>query len=416
MLNLLKLKMMKNIFVWMIFLQFSSQLFAQKKIEGFILDAETNQGLPFAHIAIQGTNLGTVSNAEGYFYLDLKTQKQLGDSVIFSYMGFQDCSMALNAYPDTLLNISLKAQIQELEELTITTESPLEIVQKAFDRVGENYPTNTQLLQGFFRETVQQNSVYLAYTEAIVNIKKTSYSALRADDLIKIEKARSKADPKKSEFLDKVNFRGGLQGVLNMDIVKKRSLFDEKSYSYFDFQLEDIQRFKNKWIYIIQFTKKAESKKGGLEGKFFIEADSYAFVRIELARNELGLKKDNKFGLKDEIAMKMLGLRLEKKSRTFMVDYRLVNGKWVLFSTKYTLKMDVVDKKEFSQVVFQTYLLNYEVKEFTNDAFNKSEAAHKNEMTYKSAENYQDENFWLGYHYPVPSKVEQQLIQNLNQK
>ncbi|MEQ8878388.1 MAG: carboxypeptidase-like regulatory domain-containing protein [Cyclobacteriaceae bacterium] len=53
-----------------------------------VLDAETGEPLPFSTITIEGTYSGTVSNAEGFFILDVGSLK--GDqTIVITHLGYE---------------------------------------------------------------------------------------------------------------------------------------------------------------------------------------------------------------------------------------------------------------------------------------------------------------------------------------
>lgn len=403
--------MLKTITWSIVLLLLSSSLLAQESpIQGTVIQ-ENGEVLAHVHIALSGTSLGTVTNVDGRF--TLRSKPTSTDSLIFTHMGFKTLILPCNYFRNSS-SVVMQTQALQLDELTITNESPKEIVEKAFALVKQNYATTDNYLTGFFRETIQQDSTYLAFTEAVISIKKRGYTNYKADDLVKIEKARSKTDISKSEFLDHVNFRGSLVNSTRMDIISRKNFFSKKSFGYFDFELDDITQIQGRWVYVITFDKKANSKKGGLCGRFFIDSKSYAFARIELERNKTGLKADNKFGLKNELAMKALQLKLEKTKRKFILEYRLIGTQWFLFTTHYHLQMKAIEKGIPSLINLKTNLLVYDIAQ--KMSFDKSDAISDRKMTYRESAKYLDESFWEGYQFVPPSAAEQQLINKLIKK
>jgi len=395
----------------LILLLISNSIFAQQvELKGKVLDEQTKTALPYAHVIHCGSNLGTVSNADGLFILKLN-HPQATDSIEISYMGYRHLKVSYRDLLEDVPELYLKAISVNLNELTITDESPQEIVAKAFAKVGENYPTEDLFFQGFFREIILQDTACLAFSEALVHIHKKNYIDGKSDDEIQLVKGRSKVDPKESVLLKHVNFRGGLLGSVRLDVLKTQ-LFDEKSQAYFAYELDDFTQLQGKWMYVIKFDRHPDSKKAGLKGRFFIEVESYAFARIEMERNEIGLKQDNKFGLKNELAMKRLGLKLEKLSRTFVIDYRLLADKWQLFTTQYQLKMRVIQKKEPSLIHYQTKLFMYDLLE-EGSYLKQQKNISKRNMAYREVSKYEDEAFWQNFQYVQPAQAEAQLMQKL---
>jgi hypothetical protein len=62
------------------------------KIEGTVRDKDTGKPLPGAQVLVEGTRLGNVTNADGYYFvLNVPPGRR---SVIFSYMGYQKTIVA----------------------------------------------------------------------------------------------------------------------------------------------------------------------------------------------------------------------------------------------------------------------------------------------------------------------------------
>ncbi|NRD20285.1 carboxypeptidase-like regulatory domain-containing protein [Winogradskyella eckloniae] len=69
-----------------LFLQFSV---LSQSLKGTILDSITNQKLAYVHLSIKGQNIGTFSNENGKYILDLATTKKK-DSLVISLIGYQN--------------------------------------------------------------------------------------------------------------------------------------------------------------------------------------------------------------------------------------------------------------------------------------------------------------------------------------
>ncbi len=86
------------------------------KVEGLITD-ETQEPLAFVNIFIQGTSIGTVSNDEGYFQLEISTAQA---SVAFRFVGYESHFATINQNDSShLLRIQLKQRDALLKETVI---------------------------------------------------------------------------------------------------------------------------------------------------------------------------------------------------------------------------------------------------------------------------------------------------------
>ncbi|MGA0555105.1 DUF5686 family protein [Larkinella sp. VNQ87] len=95
-----------------------SPVFAQTvyKISGRITDAATGEGIPFVNVAVKGKTSGTTSNENGTYSL---TTTQIGDSLLFSSLGYQTRAYRLTSAPAQTINASLLSSATKLQEVRI---------------------------------------------------------------------------------------------------------------------------------------------------------------------------------------------------------------------------------------------------------------------------------------------------------
>ena len=82
-------KLVTSIIIISIFLFISNISLAQavkKTITGKVLNGQTNEPLPFANIFVTDKNIGTTSNENGLFKLELPFDN---GEILFSYIGFK---------------------------------------------------------------------------------------------------------------------------------------------------------------------------------------------------------------------------------------------------------------------------------------------------------------------------------------
>ncbi|MGD0342304.1 MAG: carboxypeptidase-like regulatory domain-containing protein, partial [Bacteroidales bacterium] len=88
-------------------------------LTGIIRDLSTGEALPFAAIQVQGTTLGTTTNADGYFTL-LKVPDDTSTLVV-QYVGYQKTPVYLSPMvPRKNLEINIRSQSHALKEVKIS--------------------------------------------------------------------------------------------------------------------------------------------------------------------------------------------------------------------------------------------------------------------------------------------------------
>jgi len=131
-----------------------------QKLKGYISD-EQGQPLPFASIYIQGTTIGTASNPEGYFELELPGGNH---NMVFQYIGYKQHHEIIEIGDEGLsLNIILLKEEVSLAEVVISADAE-------------------DPAYGIIRNAIDKRKYYLrqvgnykceAYTKGIIRITET---------------------------------------------------------------------------------------------------------------------------------------------------------------------------------------------------------------------------------------------------
>lgn len=89
-------------------------IFAQydAHLTGHVLDERTGEHLPFVNVQVKGTNIGTVTDESGHYFLrDMPIGKQ---TIVFSYVGYETLELPVTMVEDK--TIELKASIREISQ------------------------------------------------------------------------------------------------------------------------------------------------------------------------------------------------------------------------------------------------------------------------------------------------------------
>lgn len=81
-------------------------------LTGHVLDERTGEHLPFVNVQVKGTNIGTVTDESGHYFLrDMPIGKQ---TIVFSYVGYETLELPVTIVEDK--TIELKASIREISQ------------------------------------------------------------------------------------------------------------------------------------------------------------------------------------------------------------------------------------------------------------------------------------------------------------
>jgi hypothetical protein len=100
---------------------FVSQIFSQEKItiSGYIKDAKNGEMLIGVTVFKKNSQLGTSSNAYGFYSLTLPKAK---DTLVFSFIGYKTITKQISLLANQTINIELGEEGKELEEVVISSE------------------------------------------------------------------------------------------------------------------------------------------------------------------------------------------------------------------------------------------------------------------------------------------------------
>lgn len=132
---------MKKIFLSLLALvAMASVAYSQTTVEGIVTDSATGNVLPFVNVAISGTTIGTISDLNGEFRLNVPAGmegKQLG----FSSVGYSTVVMMLPDSQDERLSVVLSPVDYKINEVVVTDKSQAgrRILKNVVENASANY-------------------------------------------------------------------------------------------------------------------------------------------------------------------------------------------------------------------------------------------------------------------------------------
>ncbi|MFS4493844.1 carboxypeptidase-like regulatory domain-containing protein [Maribacter sp. 2308TA10-17] len=321
--------------VFSLFLVFiSNTSFSQQQdyIVGKLLDAKNQEPIAFASIRIKDRALGIISNIDGSFKIPLK-YKEYGDIIEISSMGYQTQEILIQDFSIyELNNVRLQPAILELEEAIVSARkkrrrklSSRDIVQKAIDRLFENYPTKPYSQIGYYRDYQKDKQAYVNLNEGILEVfdqgfkatdssttKVSIYNYQENNDFRRDTLARMPYDysfKKGAKIIDNgyLSAYGGNEfTILRVHNAIRNYKIDSYSFVHrFDTDLLENHTFSrdedsfiaNQALYKIRFRKNLP--RHSAYGALYISKDDYAIYKMEYAvyddakKNEAGVEDKN---------------------------------------------------------------------------------------------------------------------------
>ncbi len=267
-----------SIFYLCLFL-FPSALVAQQSytIRGTVVD-ENGKPLTFASIFLLQSKKGTVSNSEGNFLLDIKTEN---DILTVSYLGYETFSEKITPQTKTL-KIQLKQSSIQLEEVTVNSISAQDLLKSAINKIPDNYEQTPFLSKTYYRGKALENGEIIYIQEAALDIIK-SYKKGSKDNYFLIKNRNFRFNPE-----DDLTYRG-IGGQYDY-VGNANKEFNNKFFRDNDISYLSITTFDNRQVHVLSACLKKSHKdyeKRNYEMKIYIDSEDLAFVRFDYKRGNI---------------------------------------------------------------------------------------------------------------------------------
>ncbi|MCB0481262.1 MAG: carboxypeptidase-like regulatory domain-containing protein [Flavobacteriales bacterium] len=119
----------------------SSAIYAQKTVVfGKVIDATTNEPLPFVNVAFQNSKIGTTTNMSGYYKIETYYPT---DSLTASFVGYKPLSFRVRKDREQTINFNLEEGSVQLQEIVVKYDKKyrdpaVELMKKVVDHKDAN--------------------------------------------------------------------------------------------------------------------------------------------------------------------------------------------------------------------------------------------------------------------------------------
>jgi len=383
-----------------------------KTISGIITDSESGEPLPFATIGIMTKGKGTVTNNNGEFGLKI-TNDCIDDSLSISYLGYFDRQIPVKEAIENYFNIKMKREYISIPEIIIHNQAPQEILRKAYNSILKNYGNTPAGLTGFYREAVMKKTELQTYSEAILQIYKSSYSASLLGDQIKVIRSRKIENTSRKDTLT-VRLKAGLNSCLMLD--GARNVFDfllPENYSQYDYHMTDIVTIGDESAFVIEFNQKPGLDYPLFKGSIYINSYNFAIESAEFEINPSYILKTSG----DFITYQTKGYLMWPVSVKYSVSYRKINGRYFLNHARGDLCFNAKQKRKLFNssfnVFFELAITDMTLKNVSR--FEREDLAPVHSVFSRTIKSY-DPAFWGNLDFLKPEENLLQALKNMNAK
>lgn len=109
-------------YCWVGLMQSQAQTVEKFTINGYVKEKDSGELLPNVSVYIEGKKIGTHTNSYGFFSITL--DKSANETLIFSFVGYQKTIQVIKVTANHSIEIELKPQIFELDEVEVRSDDP----------------------------------------------------------------------------------------------------------------------------------------------------------------------------------------------------------------------------------------------------------------------------------------------------
>lgn len=387
----------------------------EQVVSGVVRDRDTRKKLENVTVALVGTTVGTVTNAEGEF--TLKIPAGWSDArVELSHLGYLNTRFAPAEEKDgrghRSVNLVMVPVASQLDEVVIYGGEARRIVEQALRKVPTNYPLTDNLMTAFYRETIQKRHRYIGISEAMMDVYKTSY--VRRDignDKVQLTRGRRLLSQRQSDTLA-VKVVGGPSLSLSFDVAKNPDiLLDEASLDLYAFRLEPSVLLDDRLHYVVSFCPRVRLDYALFEGKLFIDCQRLCFSRAEFALD----LSDRALAVAAILRKKPAGLRFRPQEVRFLITYRQQGDVTCLhyLCNEIRFKCDWKRRLFASSYTARSEMVVVEREEHPDRIIARRDAFHPQQVFYDVVEDYWDEGYWKDYNIIEPTESLEHAVKKL---
>lgn len=383
-------------------------------VSGIVKNHANKKKLPSVSLTVPGTNIGTVSNADGTFTLKIPDSIS-ANGVNAELLGFKSYFIPgdmIKSNSGNAFAIWLEPSGRMLDEVTVYGADPRTLIETAIKKIPQNYSTERNLFSSFYRETIQKGKRYIGISEAIVSVLKSPYKTrLTTGDRVQIEKGRRLVSQRSSDTLS-VKVIGGPTIPIVLDMVKNKDLlFSLEELDFYDFKMEPMTSIDDRQQFVVSFKPKVKVDYPLYKGKVYIDRETSAFSKAEFA---LDLSDKDK-AIRSILHKKPRGLRFNPQEVDFVVNYKYQDGLSYLnyISAKTRFKCDWKRRLFSAGYTVYSELVMVDRDDRPTASISRKDAFGQKDVFYDMVDNFSDPDFWKDYNIIEPTESLEKAVLKL---
>ena len=393
-------------------------VYAQLLVMGVVKDKQTKAELANVNVAVQGTSMGTVTNADGVFSLKVSSA-DMNRQLSVSHVGYRNALVPLErlaAEEDGKRYVVwMEPSSISLGEISIFGGSPADLVERAISKIADNYPKDAHQFSAFYRETIQKGRRYIGVSEAVADVYKTGYRVRDiSHDRVQLQKGRRIQSQKRSDTLA-VKIMGGPNIAAYLDAAKNSDdLLTADMLQLYHFQMLIPTNVDGRMHYAVGFQPRVSLDYALYRGVLYIDQESLTISRAEY---ELDMSDRNK-ATRYILRKKPAGLRFKPQAMTFLVNYRQQGGRSYLHYVRSEIRFKCDWRKRLFSSTFTTTseMVMVDRTDRPEERIRARDAFGRHEVFYDVVQEYWNEDFWREYNIIEPTESLETAVKKLKRQ
>jgi len=345
---------------------------------------------------LPGANISTITNSDGVFILKIPL-----------YVSFTHLEIKHIGYS----TLTIKAEDIDLNKqnrFILTAEPgkdatvplpPDELIGRALENIKQNYAASQAAKVAFYREQIKKKRKNRALTEVVLDINKASYSSM-SPDLVRLYRGRKITDYKPADTL-LFKFKGGIIGLMSMDIAKQRELFfNQELKEEYKYKFEGMTHFDGRPHYIISFNESSDAGNMLYRGKIYLDSENYAVTRVAFNLNVDNFPDATQFFVREQPK----GVKIDIAEAAYQIDFRNSDNGYTFhhgqLEIKYRCKWDKKAIRSTYTIAAELIVTN-EVEQHLVVRDNLIQV-HAGDILVEKIEDFESKGFWGAYNIIEP--------------
>lgn len=382
-------------------------------LSGKVIDKTTQKPVPHAYIGMMSKGTGTITNEDGQFFY--RFPRIAADSaLVVAVLGYQPFQQKASAYQPNQKEVVIElqpAQPRVVDSSYIKTFEARNLVSDALGKIKKKYSQVPYLLNGFYRESLEQNNEYVEIREAVLQTEKDPRPKILIPEKVKAIRGRTFLSENRSKALEGYAFPNGATIVTHSIDLGIPEYLDGKNLYDYVYELDDsITYYLDKQVYRILFRPVNAGIKAARNGVISISAADTAIVRIEYDFTSESVKDVLKTSTSDKVFGKT---KREPKRLYTCISYKPFAEKWYL--QDYRMMLDTQFEQKNTQILgtIKLQFVTTEIQKSNGSRIPETDVMIDTESFSQQSVPKYDEVFWGNFNFVIPTETMRQIVNTL---